>query len=94
MILVPGPPEEIEIVLEIFRRFADGHEAPGRIAADLNKRGVTSENGRLWTRAVVHNIVTNLKYIGANVFNRTSFRLQKTHVINPPDMRIRRDRGV
>lgn len=91
VILVPGPHEEIQIVLEIFQRFADGHDSPGVIASDLNKRGIVTELGRPWTRFVVRDIVTNPKYIGANVYNRTSFRLQKAHVVNPPDMWIRRD---
>jgi hypothetical protein len=41
--------------------------------------------------ATVHQILTNEKYIGNNVFNRTSFKLKKQRVINTPDMWIRAD---
>jgi DNA invertase Pin-like site-specific DNA recombinase len=91
VILVPGPPEEIQVVQEIFECFADGHVSPQQIATDLNRRGIGTDAGHTWTRAVVRDIVTNPKYIGANVFNRKSFRLQKSHVTNPPEMWVRRD---
>jgi hypothetical protein len=34
-------------------------------------------------------VLTNEKYIGNNVYNRTSFKLKKTHVVNRPDMWVR-----
>lgn len=46
---------------------------------------------RPWTRGTVHQILTNEKYIGNNVFNRTSFKLKKHRVENDPDMWIRAD---
>jgi len=39
----------------------------------------------------VRTVLTNEKYIGNNVFNRSSFKLKKTHVDNPPDMWIRKE---
>ena len=47
--------------------------------------------GRPWTRGTVHQVLTNEKYIGNNVYNRISFKLKKKRVINPPDMWIRGD---
>jgi hypothetical protein len=37
----------------------------------------------------VRELLTNEKYIGNNIFNRTSFKLQKKRVTNPPDMWVR-----
>jgi hypothetical protein len=37
----------------------------------------------------VHQILTNEKYIGNNVYHRTSFKLKRKHVQNPPEMWIR-----
>jgi hypothetical protein len=47
--------------------------------------------GRPWTRATVHQVLTNEKYLGHNVYNRTSFKLKKRRVRNPPDMWVRAD---
>ena len=36
-------------------------------------------------------VLTNEKYIGNNVYNRSSFKLKKLHVENPPDMWVRKE---
>jgi hypothetical protein len=59
------------------------------IAADLNARGIVTDFGRAWTRGTVHEVLTNEKYIGNNVYHRTSFKLKRKHVVNPPDRWIR-----
>jgi hypothetical protein len=41
----------------------------------------------------VHQILTSAKYIGANVYNRRSFKLKKRRVVNPPEMWICRDQA-
>jgi len=53
------------------------------IANLLNSRGVHWEAGRMWTRAIVHQILTNEKYIGSNVFNRSSNKLKLKRIRNP-----------
>jgi hypothetical protein len=47
--------------------------------------------GRPWTRGTVHQVLTNEKYIGNNVYNRVSFKLKNKRVVNHPDMWIRAD---
>jgi hypothetical protein len=59
------------------------------IAEDLNDKGIWTDLGRRWTRATVHQILINEKYIGNNIFNRTSFKLKKRRVKNSPDMWVR-----
>src|SRR5690606_10024913 len=44
-----------------------------------------------WTRGTIHQILTNEKYIGNNVYNRSSFKLKVQHVNNPPAEWVRRD---
>jgi len=39
----------------------------------------------------VHEILTNEKYIGNNIFNRVSFKLKKKRVKNTPEMWVRKD---
>ena len=53
--------------------------------------GVLTDFQRPWTRATVHEVLTNEKYIGNNVYHRTSFKLKAKHVANPPDKWIRAD---
>jgi len=91
VILVPGPDDEVQIVREIYRRFVDANEAPIAIAKDLNRRGILTDLGGLWTRAIVREIVTNPKYVGVNITNRTSRKLHGSTVRNSPEMWVRRN---
>ena len=91
IVLVPGPKEEIEVVREVFRLYASERWAPARIARFLNERGVKGEDGKIWTRFRIRDMVTNPKYIGANIGSRYSERLCSRRVVNPPDKWVRRD---
>ena len=91
VILVPGSEEEISIVREIYNEFVIEGKTERQIMANLNGRGIAGEDGRPWTRATVHQVLTNPKYIGANVFNRRSFKLKRKRVKNPIEMWIWRN---
>jgi DNA invertase Pin-like site-specific DNA recombinase len=82
IVLVPGPDNEVRVVREIFRAFVRSRSEKA-IAASLNERGIRTDLGRCWTNHNVHQILTNPKYIGRNVWNRVSFRLKKSRVKNP-----------
>lgn len=102
VILVPGPEEEVRVVQLIYDQFVNHGKKEAQIAKDLNQHGVLTEIarelkergeegevGHPWTGALVHQILTNEKYIGNNIFNRQSFKLKEKRVKNPPDMWIR-----
>jgi DNA invertase Pin-like site-specific DNA recombinase len=89
VILEPGPPEEIAIVQWIYRAFVHDEWSERQIADDLNQRAIVTDLGRPWSRATVHQILINPKYVGDNVWNRRSFKLKKLRVQNLPDMWIR-----
>jgi DNA invertase Pin-like site-specific DNA recombinase len=91
VILVPGPEAELQVVRQIYDRFTQGPSTEREIAAWLNGRGLVTDLGRPWTRGTVHQILTNPKYGGANVYNRRSFKLKRKRVVNPPEMWIRCD---
>lgn len=91
VVLVPGPPEEIALVQQIYKWFLDEGLVEREIAGLLNASGVLSDLGRPWTRGPVHQILINEKYIGNNVWGRTSFKLKQTHKKNPPEAWIRTD---
>lgn len=91
VILMPGPDHEVAVINAIYHWFVDDGLTESLIASRLNAQGVTTDLGRPWTRATVNEVLTNEKYIGNNVFNRVSFKLKKTRVVNPSEMWIRRD---
>jgi DNA invertase Pin-like site-specific DNA recombinase len=91
VILTPGPQSEIDVLKKIYHWFIDEGLGEPEIANRLNTEAVKNEAGRDWTRATVHEVLTNEKYIGSNVYNRTSFKLKKMHVSNSRDMWIRKD---
>lgn len=91
VILVPGPPEEVQTVRWMYDVFVKEGKLETDIATLLNQRGISTDLGRPWTRGTVHQVLTNEKYIGNNVYNRVSFKLKKKRVVNPPDMWIRAD---
>ena len=90
VILMPGPENEVRIVQDIYRWFIDGGLVEAAIAAKLNGLGHTTDCGRSWTRGTVHEVLTNEKYIGHNLYNRVSFKLKTRRVVNAPDMWIRK----
>ncbi len=89
VILVPGPDEEVAVVRGIYHAFAKDGKTEREIAAALNERGILSDLGRSWTRATIHQVLINEKYIGNNVWNRSSFKLKTKHVRNNPDIWLR-----
>jgi DNA invertase Pin-like site-specific DNA recombinase len=91
VVLVPGPADERAVVRRIYRLFVHESRTEREIAAELVRTGVPSERGRPWTRGIVHQVLTNEKYIGNNVYNRVSFKLKKKRVRNPREMWVRRD---
>ena len=91
VILKPGPVNEIEVVRRIYRSFVVQQKSEAEIAAELNLERVPGEDGKSWTRGIVHQILTNEKYIGNNVYNRVSFKLKQKRVVNPPEMWVRAD---
>ncbi|MGW9330326.1 recombinase family protein, partial [Bosea sp. NPDC055594] len=93
VILIPGPTEEVEVVQRIYRLFVDLGVQEAQIAASLNLEGIVTDLGRPWTRGTVHQVLTNPKYIGDNVFNRVSFKLKMRRVVNTQEHWVRA-RGV
>lgn len=89
VILVRGPDDEVANVRWMYDAFVRQGLPETVIAKTLNARGLRTDFDREWTRGTVHQVLTNEKYIGNNVYHRTSFKLKKKHVLNPPDRWIR-----
>lgn len=88
VILVPGEPVKIETVHWMYRAFVDEGRPEAEIASLLQGRGVPTKDGGPWSSGRVHQIPTNPKYVGDNVWNRMSFKLKKARVRNSPEMWI------
>lgn len=91
VILVPGPRNEVAIVQEVYRLFTSEGRSEREIAEVLNVRGLVTDLGRSWTRGTVHQLLINEKYVGDNVWARTSFKLKREHVQNQENNWIRAD---
>ncbi|EOC2336315.1 recombinase family protein [Escherichia coli] len=93
VILIPGPKNGIKIVNSIYDLFIDDNMPEFIIAERLNEQNIPAENGTLWTRAKIHQILTNEKYIGNNIYNKTSSKLKSRLVKNPKNEWVRCDKA-
>ena len=75
VVFVPGPPEEIAVVQEIFRKYVEERKSMRQIVRDLNEQRVPWTGGSRWTPGVVKRILNHPKYIGTLIFNRTEKKL-------------------
>lgn len=91
VILVPGPEAEQAIVREAYCLFVECGKSEREIAALFNERGILTDLERPWTHGTVHQLLINEKYIGNNVWARTSFKLKQRHVVNDPNEWVRHD---
>jgi DNA invertase Pin-like site-specific DNA recombinase len=89
VILTPGPEIEVATVRRVYHCFTVDHQPEAQIAALLNNEGIQTEMGRPWTRGTIHELLTNEKYIGNNLYNRTSTKLQRPRVTNSPEQWVR-----
>ena len=79
------------IIEQIYTDFVLRNINERAIANKLNSKGIFSDIGNKWTSQAIHQILINEKYIGNNVFNRTSFKLKIKRVKNDPKLWIRAD---
>lgn len=91
VILVPGPQVERNLILRIYDQYLNQGQTKSAIARLLNQEIDPTGSGIVWSQARVHDALTNEKYIGNNVSNRTSIKLKAKQVNNPPEHWVRRN---
>ncbi|ANL28670.1 resolvase/recombinase protein [Rhizobium phaseoli] len=91
VILVSGPAEEVRVVRKIYDLFIAKGQTEAEIATILNAEGILTDWDRPWSRGTVHQVLINEKYVGNNVWGRTSFKLKQSHVRNPEAEWVRAD---
>jgi len=75
---VHGPNEEVAVVRRIFDMCTNKQMPDMRIAAVLNAEGLKNQYGRAWSAHNVKAILTNEKYVGTLIFNRSTQRLRSS----------------
>lgn len=75
VILAPGPPHEVALVRKMFEWYATRGTTATDVARRLNDFGICNGAGRPWLPRNILQILRNEKYIGTNVYSRTSSKL-------------------
>jgi DNA invertase Pin-like site-specific DNA recombinase len=70
--LIPGPSDQIGVVNRIYDYFTDEHRSPNWIAARLNQQHVPYFRGTRWKAGTIRNILQDPRYIGMQVWGRTT----------------------
>jgi hypothetical protein len=83
VILVPGPPHEVQRVKDIYRMLVAEKMSVYAIARELNGKGIEYVGDSEWDYAAVFAVLTHPKYTGCHVFGRTSSKLY-TPVVRLP----------
>ena len=79
-------PEEAEVIKRIYHRYLDGCTL-GQIKRELDEDNVPTAQGvEFWSPAIIHNILTNEKYIGDAL-------LQKTYVTDCIYKKVKKNQG-
>jgi len=93
VILVPGPPEEVETVRRIFSLYVVGGLNRSAIARLLNSEGVRTDSGGQWYREKVHWTLTGEKYAGESVYGKTTAILKANTTWTPPETWVHIERA-
>lgn len=91
VILIPGPDEEVKLVNDVYHWLIREGLNLNEISRRLNSIGVSPHVGSEWSPDKVRDILTNEKYIGNNVYNKSSCKLSTVRIANPPEMWIRKE---
>jgi len=84
-----GPQKEVECVRRMFSMALRGLGC-SEIAQALNNDGIKRESGECWKWENIRSILRNPKYMGCNVWGRTSRKLHTSPVSVPRESWIRR----
>lgn len=83
VVLIPGPPDEVANVRRIYSLFVRKKYSAARIAKLLNEDGVPRRaKSAHWDWQAVMEILTNEKYVGCNIYNKTSKKLGAPEIKN------------
>lgn len=82
---VHGPAEEVDAVRRMFQMCCEQNMTDRGIAVQLNSEGLKNQHGRPWSDHNVKAVLTNEKYAGTLIFNRSTQRLKSSRRPNDTD---------
>ena len=85
VVLTPGPDAEVRTVRLIFQLYIEQKLNYRAVARFLNDGGIRALGGQCWSEARVKAVLSNEKYCGNLLYNRTSARLGARRRRNDPD---------
>lgn len=88
-----GPDHEVEVVKRIYSMYIDERMADVHIADRLNADGIPYEQNGTWRGFNVKSILTNEKYAGMLVFNRSTQRLKSSRRPNDQSKWVKHSGG-
>ncbi|SDG45515.1 Site-specific DNA recombinase [Bradyrhizobium sp. Rc2d] len=91
--LIPGAPDQVEIVKWIFHEYLR-HKSQATIARELNRRGIMNSQGRPWRGKAVGDLLRNEAYVGVLTYNRKSRKLGAKVTRNPRELWIRNEDAI
>ncbi|HEX7911692.1 MAG TPA: recombinase family protein [Paraburkholderia sp.] len=89
IIIAPGPAGDAALVRRIYDWYATQPVSAAAIARRLNDFGIVNAAGRPWQGANILDILRNEKYIGTNVYSRTTSKLDRGWAQLPQEEWIR-----
>nr|WP_283828703.1 recombinase family protein [Bradyrhizobium diazoefficiens] len=89
VLLRPGSREQVDTVRRIFQSFVVERKSELSIARELNGETVFNQFGRPWQMLGIRRLLTCEQYVGNYVYNRTSSKLGRRKIENPPDEWVR-----
>ncbi|WP_341313577.1 recombinase family protein [Paraburkholderia sp. IMGN_8] len=84
VIVTPGDEHEVALVRRIYDWYVCQGVGCRRIADRLNAFGICNAHGRPWNPQQITDILSSEKYVGTNVYARTSKKLNANWQRNPP----------
>jgi len=82
VVLIPGSQAEVKCIRAIYAKALE-HKGATQIARELNNKHIRFRDGNAWAAYAVDEILRNPKYMGCNVWNRTSKKLDGPCVAVP-----------
>jgi DNA invertase Pin-like site-specific DNA recombinase len=91
VVLAPGPLCEVELVRRIYRLYIEDKLGYRALARQLTSEGLTAGEGVAWSETRVKTVLTNEKYCGVLLYNRSSSRLGRPRRRNDAALWLRHD---
>ena len=91
VVLIPGAPEQVRAVRQMYRRLLVDGWGSHRIASELNEAGLPAANGGRWTTNSIDKILENSTYTGMGIAGRFACGIFHVHGLEAAPQAVKRD---